>query len=745
MQVEVQPITGLAKQLTYAVPLALQQKVFVGSLVRIPLGRRSCLGIVTRLGTDQQLDPEKIKPIESALYDQPVLTLELIKLGQWMQVYYASSVEAVYETLIPAVLRQSAQPKIRRYLAVKKELSAGDMEVLNRRAPKQAVLYNYLLDKKDTQPWWALKKELDLSEGTYKPLLEKGIIEEIFKQEDREAYSDQLSHAEAVVSQAPELMPEQAEAFDDILKSLEMNAFQVHLLHGVTGSGKTEVYLGAMRHVLKEGGSALFMVPEIVLTPQTVSRVRGRLHDLGIRSVVWHSNLSNGERLDAWLAMARGEARVVVGARSAIFTPLQNLKLIIVDEEHEPSFKQAESPRYHGRDVAIYRSMLNKAVCVLGSATPSLESLHNVEVKGYKLNCLTKRVDDRQLPVMHIVDMKRELIESKGKGCIISRPLREKLEERLDKKEQSILFLNRRGFSSRMLCPKCGHVEECPHCSLALTYHRRAEELRCHLCGFCKSAPDRCPPCDAEEIRWKGYGTQRVEDVVQSLFPNASIARMDTDTLVKKNQFREVLSDFRKGKYDILLGTQMIAKGLDFPNVTLVGVIDADISMHVQDFRAGERTFQLLVQVAGRAGRGDRAGEVVVQTFSPHIDPIQFSRRQDFNGFLQGELGQRKEFNYPPYRHLIRHVFRSRNNDKVAFFAEQWARHLEAHTVGKQIEIRGPSPAPLEKIKDFYRYQLWYFTGNVSKVLPQITALRNDYVIDKEVIDIFDVDPVDMN
>ncbi|OHE73042.1 MAG: primosomal protein N' [Verrucomicrobia bacterium GWC2_42_7] len=432
----------------------------------------------------------------------------------------------------------------------------------------------------------------------------------------------------------------------------------------------------------------------------------------------------------------------MVGARSAVFAPIQNLKLIIVDEEHEPAYKQAEIPRYHGRDTAVYRAMLCKATCILGSATPSLESLYNVQVKDYKLNKLAKRIDDRQLPRIHLVDMKRELFNANS-SVLMSQMLLQKLWDRFEKKEQSILFLNRRGYSSSMLCPDCGFSAVCEHCSVTLTYHRVQERLRCHICNHDQPAPSICPKCKSQKIRWKGFGTQRVEELLAKVIPKAKVVRIDADTMSQKNRFREVLADFRTGKIDILVGTQMIAKGLDFPNVTLVGLLDADLSLHMPDFRANERAFQLIVQVSGRAGRGDRAGEVVIQTFNPQSSPIQFARRNDFDGFLDEELAQRKECHYPPFRHIIRHIFRGHNPEKVSFFIEKWAEVVQKE-LHPHVELRGPAPAPLEKAKDYYRFHLWFFTHNVSKVLPSLLALRQKFSMDSDILDVIDVDPFDL-
>jgi primosomal protein N' (replication factor Y) len=433
---------------------------------------------------------------------------------------------------------------------------------------------------------------------------------------------------------------------------------------------------------------------------------------------------------------------VVVGARSAVFAPVRDLRLIVVDEEHEPAYKQDETPRYHGRDVAVYRAKLCHAVCLLGSATPSLESVANVRAGKYHLATLTRRVDDRQLPSIDVVDMRIEVLRSRG-ATTLSRLLVDKMYDRLERREQVILFINRRGYSSSMLCTACGHVETCAHCSIAMTYHRTDETLRCHLCGDQRPAPYACPQCRSPKIRWRGLGTQKVEEAVHRVLPRARVERMDSDTMTKKNRFRQVLTDFRLGRLDILVGTQMIGKGLDFPNVTLVGLIDADLSMHVPDFRANERTFQLLVQVAGRSGRGEQAGEVVVQTFTPQADAIQFARHADFDGFADAELKIRARYQYPPCRHLVHHLFRGPNPEKLKFVAEHWAKQVEAR-LGSAVEMRGPAPSPIEKIKDEYRYQLWYFTANVTKVVPVLAQMRDDFAWPEGVIQTLDVDPMSL-
>jgi primosomal protein N' (replication factor Y) len=494
-----------------------------------------------------------------------------------------------------------------------------------------------------------------------------------------------------------------------------------------------------METVLKDGGGVLFLVPEVALAPQTVDRLRARFGRKGEEVVVWHSHLSAGERLDAWRQLARGHARIVVGARSAVFAPVQNLRLVVVDEEHEPAYKQEDSPRYQGRDVAVYRAYLNSATCLLGSATPSLETVLNVEKGKYAKSVLSQRIDGRELPLVHLVDMRREAMKQRNTP-ILSQSLIEALRQRYENKEQSILFLNRRGFNTTLFCTECGEVEQCRDCSIAMTYHRTDQYLHCHLCGYRKPAPRICGNCKSLEIHKKGHGTQRIEDVVESIMPKrARIVRVDADVMIKKNLFREILSEFRQGKIDVLVGTQMIAKGLDFPRVTLVGVIDADLPLRMEDFRASERAFQILVQVAGRAGRGDRAGEVYIQTYAPHESCIQFARRTELEAFLEEELEMRKELNYPPYSHLIRHVFKGRGEEKTRFYAEQWRNQLDnAELMG--VTIKGPAATPLAKLKGYYRFHLFYLSSSVSRCLSQIQKVREEFPIDKEVSDFLDVD-----
>jgi primosomal protein N' (replication factor Y) len=738
------PLAGFDKVLHYRVPEAWAGQVAVGSLVRVPLGRRFTLGVVGVIGPPTDFPVDRLKPIAALVYDFPALPPDLLALAQWMTAYYAASLDGVIEAMLPAAVRHAMRLKQEKLLVIARRPDAEELAQVTRRAPQQARLYQFVAAQFRPPPKALALRRLKLTAAVAAGLVRRGWLREENRRVERVAYDDDFAAGELVAAQPHALNAEQQGAVDVMQAHLAQKTFGVTLLHGVTGSGKTEVYLRAIHDALQGGGGVILLVPEVALTPQTVARLRARLATIAPEHacVVWHSHLSEGERLDGWHALATGEARIVVGARSAIFAPVRDLALIVVDEEHEPAYKQDETPRYHGRDVAVMRAKLNQAHCLLGSATPSMESFANAQAGRYGLLRLTQRIDDRQLPHIDIVDMRIEIMRSRGLTTL-SQKLVHALMDRMDRGEQAILFINRRGYSSAMQCRKCGHVEECPHCSISLTYHRADEVLRCHLCGTEKPAPARCPSCASPEIRWRGLGTQRVEEALHRALPRARVERMDADTMGKKNRFREVLQRFRAGGIDILVGTQMIAKGLDFPNVTLVGLVDADISMHVPDFRANERTFQLLVQVAGRAGRGDRAGQVVVQTFTPQAEAIQFSRSADFEGFAAAELQLRREFRYPPYRHLIHHVFRGPNPDKLRFFAEQWAKEVERR-LGDRLELRGPAPSPIEKIKDHYRFQLWYFTGGVTRVIDDLNLLRTTFAWPDDVVQTLDVDPVNL-
>ncbi len=733
--IQVQPLGGFDKPLTYRFKPTANHYIGPGSLVVIPLGKRKITGIVWSFEKNISKPEFKVHPIHSVIQRKPVLTPELMQLASWISRYYACTMETCLEAMIPVPVREGMKAKSRKYLSLKKnELKKTKIPS---RATSQHKVINFLEKQGQSVALSELLQKTSSSATTIKTLIQKGFILETEEKVERVAYEDDfLDSADHVITKI-ELTKEQEAAVSEISQDLKEKSFITRLLSGVTGSGKTEVYFEAMEMALAQGGGVLFLVPEVALAPQTVSRLRMRFGTEKI--VVWHSHLSGGERLDAWRSLIQNESRIVVGARSAVFAPISKLRLIIVDEEHEMSYKQEDNPRYHARDVAVVRAKTMGALCLLGSATPSLESMNNVQKGKYFISKLTQRVDNRELPFVHLIDMRREAEKIKTLP-ILSQPLIEALRERCVNGEQSILFLNRRGFNTTMLCPDCGHVEGCKHCSIALTYHRTDGYLKCHLCGYRKPTPKRCSECQSFDLHKKGHGTQKIEDLVADLLPRPTrIRRLDGDVMSKKNLFRETLSDFRKGKIDVLVGTQMIAKGLDFPKVTLVGVIDADLPLRMEDFRASERAFQMLVQVSGRSGRGNRAGEVFIQTYAPHSPSIQYARRADLDGFVEEELAMRKEFNYPPYRHLIRHLFRSRSEAKVEFYITKWTSLVKKRNF-KEITVKGSAAAPIEKMNGYYRYHLFYFTHSVRNALEKLEALREKFPMDTEVHDVLDVD-----
>ena len=733
--VQVQPLGGFDKPLTYRNNFHGKESIGPGSLVTIPLGKRKIPGIVWAFEQNMPKPKFKIHNILSVIQATPVLTSELMQLASWISRYYSCSMEACLEAMIPTPVREGMKSKSRRLLFLEKDkLAQLDISA---RATSQKKIISFL--EKQSQPvnLKFLQEKTSASSATINNLVKKGLIRETQERIERVAYEDDFLDSAETVDHTIELTDEQKVAVTEISLDLNKKTFHTRLLCGVTGSGKTEVYFEAMELALAGGGGVLFLVPEVALAPQTVSRLRMRFGQEKV--VVWHSHLSAGERVDAWRSLIQNESRIVVGARSAIFAPIAKLRLIIVDEEHETSYKQEDTPRYHARDVAVVRAKTTDALCLLGSATPSLETINNVEKGKYGISKLTQRVDNRELPLVHLIDMRREADKIKTLP-ILSQPLVEALRERCVNGEQSILFLNRRGFNTTMLCPDCGHVEGCKHCSIALTYHRTDDYLKCHLCGYRKPTPRRCSECNSFDLHKRGHGTQKIEDLVAELLPRRTIIRrIDADIMTKKNLFRETLSEFRKGKIDVLVGTQMIAKGLDFPKVTLVGVIDADLPLRMEDFRASERAFQMLVQVSGRSGRGNRAGEVFVQTYAPHSPSIQYARKADLEGFVDEELAMRKEFNYPPYRHLIRHLFRSRSEAKVEFYINKWTKLVNDSNF-EEITVKGPAPAPIEKMNGYYRYHLFYFTHSVRTALEKLGKIRKTFPLDPEVHDVLDVD-----
>ncbi len=687
---------ALDREFDYIIPDAMSSLIRLGSRVQVPFGRSVSGGYVVGFADNSQRND--LKAIEAIVGHRPLLDESMLMLARWMAEYYAATIEQCIRTALPCA--------VRRHKAGFKEQSllspagpAGDaaaVEALRLKSPKQAAVLE-LASNRDPMTVSALADAAGVSASVVNGLLKKGFLASTRSNLQRDPFAGRV----ILPTQPLKLFPEQAEALALVKQSVDTLKPPVILLHGVTGSGKTEIYMQAMDYVTNRGMGAIILVPEISLTPQTVDLFRGRF---GNSIAVLHSHLSEGERHDEWHRIHEGEAQIVIGARSALFAPVVKLGLIVVDEEHEPSYKQSEVPRYNARDVAVMRGHLSHCAVLLGSASPALESFRNTMLGKYAIANLTHRVDHRKMPTMRIVDMRVEA-EREGRVNVFSRDLLEAIRSRLDQAEQTILFLNRRGFATSMICPLCGHVAVCEDCSISMTYHKGCEELRCHVCGRVKPVPPRCPGCGQPALKFTGIGTQRIEAVLHTIFPKARVQRMDSDTTRGKDSHQRFLDDFRAGRTDILVGTQMIAKGLHFPGVTLVGVINADLSLHVPDFRAAERTFQLLLQVAGRAGRGDVEGEVIVQTFTPFNTAIQCARRLDYRGFADQEMESRRELVYPPFSHLVCVTLDGTDNKAVADTGASLAEQLKIR-LKPNVTLSGPIPAPLERAKRRYRHQL---------------------------------------
>ncbi|MDR3274262.1 MAG: primosomal protein N' [Puniceicoccales bacterium] len=735
--VEILTLTWASKPLLYAIPQHLQDRVEEGMLVEVPFGQTSQYGIVSKIVEASATASFEIKEISKILYEYPLFAKDILELIGWISKYYAASIKSVAEAVIPTAIRKLTNPKFSTKISIARPLSEAEINILKVRSPKQYEIYSKIIEASSNRS--EILKHC--SPSALKALIDKDIVGEIFEPISRIDYQDKFGHDDPKKYNI-KLTKEQTDAVESICSSLDGSKFKTHLLHGITGSGKTEVYIKAIDHALELGGDVIMLIPELALTPQTVGRIRNGIEiseksSKNAKVLVWHSGLSEGERRDAWLALSNGDAKIVIGARSAIFAPLKNVKLIIVDEEHESTYKQSEAPRYHARDVAVYRAKLNNAVCVLGSATPSLESFFNAQNKKYHLNLLSNRVDGSVLPTVEVVDMRDE-----NPRNIISAALNTLIIDRLDKREQVILFLNRRGYATIVLCKQCNYVAQCPRCSLSLTYHRDKRSMLCHLCGYEEPLPERCPICGNFDIIRRGLGSQKLEQITAEQFPMARVARIDSDTMTGKNGFKRVLSDFRQGKIDILIGTQMIAKGLDFPNISLVGIIGIDGTINFPDFRSAERAFQLIVQVSGRAGRGDKRGHVIVQTRNPQSYVIQLAKAHRFQDFISSELANRAEFMYPPYRHVIRVVLMCANEDIVKACSVELQKHMKQHC--QTAEIRLPTPSILAKINEKFRYTIVIFSTKPSHDGAQIAEAMRTFKHPKSMDVVIDVDPTDL-
>ena len=707
---------SLDRSFDYNIPPPLRGHVRVGMQVMVPFGRSRRPAYVLEIVSESSYS-EALKDIEMLNDTRPHLPPKLVELGRWMAEYYCCAGEKAIRTLLPEVIRSGrVKHKQKSYCYIADTALAERFMIEHARKAKAKCALLKVLFQQQTLPADRLMKEAGAGSGALKALIKEGLVTE----EKRVVEADPFEDSAFMATVPHELTDEQGEALKIILDKLSQPDPTPHalLLHGVTGSGKTEVYLQAIAQAQDLGKEAIVLVPEISLTPQTVARFRARF---GERVSVLHSMLSDRARFNEWNRINDGKVKICVGARSALFAPFRNLGLIVVDEEHENSYKQGESPRYHARDVAVMRGRLEKAVVLLGSATPSFESYSNALSGKYCLLKLTKRVDDLMMPEMRVVDMRREALNSEHPG-FFSKTLLEAVRRRIAQGEQAILFLNRLGYARQMLCEHCGYVARCPDCSVPYTYHKKRESLSCHLCGAVIPAHVKCPDCSAEDIRYMGVGTEKVETIAGALFKGAKIARMDSDTMRNPASYERVLNDFKRGAIDILIGTQMIAKGLHFPNVTLVGIINADQGLYLPDFRAEERTFQLLTQVSGRAGRGDKGGEVIVQTFNPFNPAIDCAVNYDFGGFYERDMEVRRELLYPPCGHMIVVHFKGADSALVSAFANEFAEKIQP-ALNDGIRVSAPAPAPIERIKAQYRYMMMFRGQNLKKLRQLIREM----------------------
>ncbi len=741
----------------YKIPSHLKGVIFPGMRVVVPFGPRKIQGFVT--GLKAVSDFQQLKSILEPMDLNPVLNQELLNLGEWLTEKTLCYKISAFQAMLPAALKAKYEKKLvmaenadRKLLpekvctlfqnaeeitwddAVKggalpllqKEASNGNIEIIYQvkervkkkkvkqvfaaapskeladylqnlpgNATKQKEVLEYFLQEEGSVDQKELFSLLGITSSTLKGLLQKGLL----CQKDVEIYRNPFGDREFERTEPLSLTEEQRKAIIPILNSIEDNRHETFLLYGVTGSGKTEVYLQSIQRVLEDGKEAIVLVPEISLTPQMVKRFKGRFGD---QVAVMHSGLSAGEKYDEWRKIQRKEVKVVVGARSAIFAPFENLGIIIIDEEHETSYKQEENPRYHARDVAIKRAENHNCPVVLGSATPSLESFARAQKGVYHLLTLENRMNNQALPAVDIIDMREELRE--GNRSMFSRKLLEKIKDRLGKKEQIVLFLNKRGHSSFVMCRDCGYVINCPHCDISLTYHRYNQQMKCHYCGYEASVPNACPECESEHIRYFGTGTQKVEEELAKILPEAKVIRMDVDTTSRKGAHEKLLDQFQEGHADILLGTQMIAKGLDFPNITLVGVLSADTMLHLPDFRSSEKTFQLLTQVSGRAGRHELEGEVIIQTYTPEHYSIELAGEQDYDKFYDREMMVRKIHRYPPFFYISLVTVSHEELMKAVSVTEKITQYIQSKLSAESI-VLGPVASPIPRINNRYRYQ----------------------------------------
>ena len=707
---------GMDKTFTYAVPSDLEDKIKIGVRVLVPFGKQKLEGFVMKVSNDSKYEYE-LKDILEVIDDEPVLNNEMMNIGKYMAVKTLSNLISCYETMLPKALKASHKSNVSKKYVSYLKLNKGLCDIVSSEKQKEIIS---LFDDNDKVLKSAASK---VSMSALKTLISKGVIEEF--EEEVYRYVSKNEYVDKNVC----LTDEQNKAYNTIKSSL--NEFKPFLIHGVTGSGKTEVYMHLISDVIDDGKSAIVLVPEISLTPQLVNIFKARFNNVAIL----HSGLSDGERYDEWRKIIRGEASIVIGARSAIFAPLKNIGIIIVDEEHTDTYKQDNNPRYNAIDIGIFRAKHHKCPIVLGSATPSIESYTRALLGTYTLVNMPTRVN-KSLPKVYLVDMKNEI--KKGHR-IFSKLLEDKINEVIENNKQAIILLNRRGYSTVMSCSSCGYVAKCPKCDIPLTYHKSSNVMRCHYCGYGTSKLIKCPECQGEEINSLGMGTQKLEDEIIKKFVGAKVIRMDVDTTSRKGAHERIIESFRNGEYNILIGTQMISKGLDFPNVTLVGVINGDASLNVPDFRSAERTFALLNQVSGRAGRSNSLGEVIIQGFNVEHYSIVKAKNCDYKGFYNEEINIRKKLGYPPYNNLCLIRISGREYTDVSKESNKIGAYLKNNIKNN---VLGPSVSSMPKINNIYYMQILIKYKKSEAIYESLKYIKDIYASNKKVKVEIDINPL---
>ena len=715
-------VKNVDKMFTYIVPDNMKEDIKVGCRVKVKFGSMVLEGFVLELTNAIDKVDYELKEIIELVDKIPILNKEMLELGKKIQEITLCSLISAYQVMLPKALKASIKTNINTKLIRYAVSNRKDMELItyveNTKYEKQREFLKELIVKK--------KIKVDKLESYLNTLEKNGLIKFIYEEDYRYKFNTNNSDTRVILNN------EQEVCVNKVVNSFGIS--KTFLLYGVTGSGKTEVYMNIIEKAINNGMSAIMLVPEISLTPQIVERFTLRFGD---NIAILHSGLSDAEKYDEYRKITMGKVRIVVGARSAIFAPLTNIGVIIIDEEHTATYKQENHPRYHARDIAILRSKYHNCPIVLGSATPSLESFARAMNKNYELLVMKKRANNMVLPDVHIVDMKEEI---KRGNYTFSKLLIDKINEKISKGEQVILLLNRRGYSPLIKCSKCGEVEKCPNCDISLTYHKSSDSLRCHYCNYTKKCPSKCMKCGSTDIKGIGLGTEKLEQEIIDKF-KARVIRMDADTTSRKGMHEKIIKEFGEGKYDILLGTQMIAKGLDFPKVTLVGVINADMSLCVPDFRSSERTFQLLSQVSGRAGRGKYPGEVIIQTFNPEHYSIRYAKNHDYLNFYKEEMAIRKQLNYSPYYFITLVRISCKDYEEGFKHANKIKNYLEKNLSSDTI-LLGPTMASMFKINNIYNYQCIIKYKKDLKLKDTLINIDNIYKTNNKVNVEIDVDPI---